>query len=265
MYQKYPLRIDIAGTVESVNSIRKETLYSCYNTFYNPANMFVIIIGDVDVDKTINKIKEEMSKNQKRIVDEVKRFSVDEPKEISTPSVEKSMDVYMPYICIGFKHGKRDGKTNVKNTVITEILNDACFSKLSDFYEEMYNQKIINTPIEITYEAGADFAHTIIMAASKNYEECEDKINEYIETLRKKGISEELFDMALRKRQGEMIFDTEDLMSIHRDIVDSVIQKTDIYEATNAIYSLSKQDVDNFIKEYLTKESMVISKVIPKE
>ena len=57
MYNNFPLNVDIGGTVESVYKIDKEALYSCYNTFYNPANMFVIIIGDVDVEKTIKHIE----------------------------------------------------------------------------------------------------------------------------------------------------------------------------------------------------------------
>ena len=263
MYKDFPLKIDIAGTVESVNSINKETLYSCYNTFYNPANMFVIIIGDVDVEKTINKIKEEMEKRNK-LAKEVTRFEVKEQERVAKKEIEKAMDVYMPMLCIGFKHGKKDGLTNVKNTVITEIINEVCFSELSDFYEKLYNEKIITEPVEISYEAGKDFSHTIIMTASKDYKKCEEKIKEYINSLRNAGIDNKLFETALKKKQGEMIFDTEDLMSIHRDIIDSIIQNTEVFEPTNVIYNLKKEDVDNFIKEYLTEESMVISRVIEK-
>ena len=264
MYQKYPLRIDIAGTIESVNSINKETLYSCYNTFYNPANMFIIIIGDVAVEDTIKKIKQEFDKKNERLAKDVTKFEVYEPKDIAEKTIEKAMDVYMPMICIGFKHGKKDGVTNIKNQIITEIINEVCFSDLSDFYEELYNLKIINEPVEITYEAGKEFAHTIIMAASKEYKKCEQKIKEYIHKLRSTGIDEKLFKVALKKKQGEMIFDTEDLMSIHRDIIDSIIQNTEVFEPTKAVYGITKKDIDDFIKEYLTEENMVISRVIEK-
>ena len=264
MYRDFPLKIDIAGTVESVNSINKETLYSCYNTFYNPSNMFVIIIGDVNVDETVDKIKEEMEKRSK-LAKQVTRFEVEEPKEIAKKEIEKAMDVYMPLVCIGFKHGKKGGLINVKNTVITDIINEVCFSELSDFYEELYNEKIINEPVEITYEAGKAFAHTIIMAASKDYKKCEERIKEYINKLKNEGIDQKLFDIALKKKQGEMIFDTEDLMSIHRDVIDSIIQGTDVFEPTKVVYNLTKEDVDNFIKEYLTDESRVVSRVIEKK
>ena len=43
MYKEAPVKIDIAGTVESINKITKEDLYLCYNNFYNPANMAIVI------------------------------------------------------------------------------------------------------------------------------------------------------------------------------------------------------------------------------
>ena len=263
MYKEHPLKVDIAGTVETVNRIDKEALYSCYNTFYNPANMFVIVIGDVDVDYTINKIDEEMTKAS-RNSKEVERFCPVEPTEIASGEIEKKLDVYMPYICIGFKHKKQEGKTNIKNTVIVDILNEICFSTMSDFYEEMYNAGIINEPMQISYECGADFAHTIIFATSKNYNECINRIKQYIIELKDNGVNEELFNIVKRQKQGEQIHQTEDLMHIHRQIIDSIIQKTPVYEEVAALDSTAKQDIDNFIKEYLREDNMVISKVVEK-
>ena len=263
MYKEHPLKVDIAGTVESVNRIDKQALYSCYNTFYNPANMFVIVIGDVDVDYTIQKIDEEMKKTS-RSTAKVERFSPVEPKEIAISQIEKKLDVYMPYLCIGFKHGKQDGKTNVKNTVIVDMLNEMCFSTMSNFYEEMYSSGLINEPMQISYECGADFAHTILFATSKEYNKCEAKIKEYIANLKETGVDQELFDIVKRQKQGEQIHQTEDLMAIHRQIIDSIIQDTPVYEETTALENITKQDVDNFIKEYLREDNIVVSKVIEK-
>ena len=264
MYKEHPLKVDIAGTVESVNRIDKRALYSCYNTFYNPANMFVIVIGDVDVDYTINKIKEEMQKRTDKVSAKVERFSPIEPKEIATPTIEKKLYIYMPYLCIGFKHGKQNGESNVKNTVIVDILNEMCFSTMSDFYEEMYNTGIINEPMQISYECGADFAHTILFATSKEYDKCETKIKEYIARLKETGVDQKLFDIVKKQKQGEQILQTEDLMAIHRQIIDSIIQDSPVYEETTALGNITKQDVDNFIKENLREDNMVVSKVTEK-
>ena len=263
MYKEHPLKVDIAGTVESVNKIDKEALYACYNTFYNPANMFVIVIGDVDVDYTINKIKQEMTKLSRTSM-KVERFCPEEPTEIESKEIEKKLDVYMPYICVGFKHQKQDGKTNIKNIVIVDMLNEICFSTMSDNYEQMYNAGIINEPMQISYECGADFAHTMIFATSKNYDVCIGKIKQYINELKENGVDEGLFNIVKKQKQGEQIHQTEDLMQIHRQIIDSIIQKTPVYEETTSLDSITKQDLENFVKEYLREDNMVVSKVIEK-
>src|SRR5699024_2196226 len=38
MYESHPIRVDIAGSVESIYEITKEDLYLCYETFYHPSN-----------------------------------------------------------------------------------------------------------------------------------------------------------------------------------------------------------------------------------
>lgn len=45
MYKVHPVHIDIAGTVESIGTITKETLYTCYNAFYHPSNMLLFVVG----------------------------------------------------------------------------------------------------------------------------------------------------------------------------------------------------------------------------
>jgi predicted Zn-dependent peptidase len=39
MYHNHPVKIDIAGTIESIDKITAEHLYTCYETFYHPSNM----------------------------------------------------------------------------------------------------------------------------------------------------------------------------------------------------------------------------------
>ena len=58
MYHKNPIKIDITGTIETIGKIDKEILYKCYNTFYIPSNMLLVICGDFDPEKIIHQIEE---------------------------------------------------------------------------------------------------------------------------------------------------------------------------------------------------------------
>lgn len=63
MYKKHPVRIDIAGTVESISHITAELLYKCYDTFYNLSNMVLCVAGNVDVD-TVLSVADKVLKKQ---------------------------------------------------------------------------------------------------------------------------------------------------------------------------------------------------------
>ena len=58
LYQRHPVRIDIAGTVESIAQITKETLYTCYETFYHPGNMLLFVVGPVDPERIMSLVRE---------------------------------------------------------------------------------------------------------------------------------------------------------------------------------------------------------------
>lgn len=265
MYNNYPLNVDIGGTVESVYSITKEELYSCYNTFYAPQNMFVIIIGDVDIEATVKMIKERHGGAKRDELSIPQRFYPEEPENIAMREIEKKLDVFMPSICIGFKSSKQDGKTNIRNALITEIINEAAFSDLSDFYEDMYNAGLLTEPMYMTYESGKDFSHTLVFFQSLKYKECEEKFNEHLAALKENGISEELFNIVLNKKIGQEIYNSESMMQVSREVIDSIIEDTEVFEASKVLGEITVKDVNNYIKNEFNTDKMVISRVLPKD
>ena len=60
MYVNHPTRIDIAGSVDSIYKITKEELYKCYNTFYNPGNMILFVVGDLDCEEVFDHVRKEL-------------------------------------------------------------------------------------------------------------------------------------------------------------------------------------------------------------
>ncbi|MDE6666274.1 MAG: insulinase family protein, partial [Ruminococcus sp.] len=51
MYHNHPVKIDIAGTIESIAQIDADLLYKCYHTFYNLNNMVISIAGNIKADE----------------------------------------------------------------------------------------------------------------------------------------------------------------------------------------------------------------------
>ena len=84
-FVKHPIMYPIGGTLKSISKITKEDLYTCYNTFYHPHNMFITITGNVDPSKTIKIIKDNQAKKKFDPFKEITIKTYDEPDEVKTP------------------------------------------------------------------------------------------------------------------------------------------------------------------------------------
>ena len=91
MYKNNPVRIDIAGDVESIYKIDKDVLYKCYNTFYNPSNMVMCFSGDFEPEQLIEEIKKRLTEKPNQ--GEIKRKYDEEPEEIVEKRTEQTMEV----------------------------------------------------------------------------------------------------------------------------------------------------------------------------
>lgn len=101
MYKNNPIKIDIAGTIESISKITPDVLYKCYNTFYNPANMTMVVCGDFEPEKILDEIKKRLIKKENQ--GEIKRIYPQKEKEINMPYKESKMEVSMPAFIVGYK------------------------------------------------------------------------------------------------------------------------------------------------------------------
>lgn len=264
MYVKNPVRIDIAGTIKSISHITKEMLYTCYNTFYSPQNMFFLVVGDVDVDETINLIEDNIKKYETKVPNtKIETFKEEEPKEIAQKEIVKKMDIYMPQLCVGYKLNLCPGKEIVKNECIVSILSDMYFSKQSDFYEDEYNKGYLNDIVDMQYEGSKTFSHVIISATTTNIDELTEDILAYIDKIKNEELDEELFEIVKRKKIGEMVLASDNLSTSYRRIIDSILNEVDVYSDMETLKSITTNDVKEFLNN-LNEENRVISKIISK-
>lgn len=260
MYKNHPIRIDIAGTIESISHITKELLYTCYNTFYSPQNMFFIVVGDVDVEKTIDLIEINVKKYEKNNVNKqnITKFIVEEPKEINKKEIVKKMDIYMPLICIGYKLNVVNEYENLKRQIICEIISDLYFSKISDFYEQEYNKGLIADEMSFDYEGTDNFSHVIISTSSTKVDELKSDILEYLKKIHEEEIDNYKFELIKKKKVGYTEFMADNLNSSYRRIIEHALYGEKLYSDIKILNEINALDIKNFIK-LLTDENQVIS------
>lgn len=140
-----PMKDPIIGTIESVKSITKEELYTCYNTFYHPANMFVVVSGNVDPEKTIKLIEENQKKKEFEDFNKIKVKEYKEPDKIEKAKETLNLNVTIPKLCLSYKINisKIKGVSERKVKTYLSIFFDLKFGMTSLLNEELREKDII--------------------------------------------------------------------------------------------------------------------------
>ncbi|MCI0967059.1 insulinase family protein [Clostridioides difficile] len=266
MYVNYPARIDIAGTVDSIYKITKEELYKCYNTFYNPGNMALFVVGDLDVEKVIDVTKKSNNYKVDKLSKSIERFYPEEPEGVKEKEVIEKFPISMPMFNIGFKDSNvgLKGKELLRKEIVTDILVWMLFKKGSKLYEDLYMQGLINENFGAGFSSQVDYAFSIIAGDSKEPKKVKEIILDYIEKSKKEGLSKEEFERTKKKKIGSFIKCFDSINFIGNSFISYVFKDINLLEYLDVIKDITFEEVEERLKEHFKEEYCVISIVEPK-
>ena len=266
MYVNYPARIDIAGTVDSIYKITKEELYKCYNTFYNPGNMALFVVGDLDVEKVIDVTKKSNNYKVDRLSKSIERFYPEEPEGVKEKEVIEKFPISMPMFNIGFKDSNvgLKGKELLRKEIVTDILVGMLFKKGSKLYEDLYMQGLINENFGAGFSSQVDYAFSIIAGDSKEPKKVKEIILDYIEKSKKEGLSKEEFERTKKKKIGSFIKCFDSINFIGNSFISYVFKDINLLDYLDIIKDITFEEVEERLKEHFKEEYCVISIVEPK-
>lgn len=260
MYKNHPVRIDIAGTVESISHINADLLYKCYNTFYNPGNMFICIAGNVETEKVLEIINKSIKQTEKR---QIERIMPTEPAEVVTDYVEQSLEVAQPMFCFGYKENA-DRKPTVKERVCTGILLEMIAGDASPLYEELINEGLINDEFSFEYFTGEGYSAVIFEGESQNPKKVAEKIKQEIERLKTDGINKKLFSAVRCGMYGNAIRVFNSVEGIAMQFVDCATNGSGLFDEIKYLKSVTAEDVYKRLN-LLENDKTVLSVINPKE
>ncbi|HBG0517687.1 TPA: insulinase family protein, partial [Clostridioides difficile] len=265
MYVNYPARIDIAGTVDSIYKITKEELYKCYNTFYNPGNMALFVVGDLDVEKVIDVTKKSNNYKVDKLSKSIERFYPEEPESVKEKEVIEKFPISMPMFNIGFKDSNvgLKGKELLRKEIVTDILVGMLFKKGSKLYEDLYMQGLINENFGAGFSSQVDYAFSIIAGDSKEPKKVKEIILDYIEKSKKEGLSKEEFERTKKKKIGSFIKCFDSINFIGNSFISYVFKDINLLDYLDVIKDITFEEVEERLKEHFKEEYCVISIVEP--
>lgn len=259
LYHNNPVRIDIAGTVESIAKINKELLYRCYNTFYNLNNMTLVITGNFDVDKTLAICDKLLKKSKDHGLEAI---IPQEPYKVKEHIHKQKMSCSMPIWNIGFKLEAKDGIEGTRDFIAYNILLELAFGKTSFFYARMYNEGLINDSFSVGVFNGRGFNVATAAGESREPEKVFEEIKKELYRLREVGLNKVEFENIKKKTYGELLADFNNIEATARNIITAEFSNVTPFDSLEITAEITFDTINQYL-EALDIENSAISIIEP--
>lgn len=261
LYQKHPIHIDIAGTIDSIYEINKDLLYQCYNTFYHPNNMSLFIVGDVDPEKMLMLIKDNQAKKQFPTQGKIHRYFEEEPKPVKIPKKEKNLAISLPKCLIGFKDSRvgLKGKELLQRECTSKLMLDILFSSSSPLYQQLYEENLIFDGFGAEYNCHEDYGFSVVGGDTKDPEILIDKIKQYLQEIKKQGIPAQKFERSLKKKIGGFMRMLNSPEALANEFTRYQFRGQDLFDIVSIYEQLSVEDINSRIEEHFDLEQIAVS------
>ena len=273
LYGAHAITKDIAGTIESIAEITPEILYQCYNTFYDPSNMILVVCGDVNVDETMKIIKED-TKPQK-VFSEIDRFYGEEKDEISKEKNEKHMDVSLPMFSLGFKDLSHTEKLKagipdtenetIKYEIAMQIILEMVAGDSTKLYEDLYNEGLLTGELSTEFSSEEDYAFSSISGESKEPEKVVGRILDKIAELKVNGLAEEELQRTKKVLYGRFVRGFEDVSTIANMFVNDFFRGVNSAMYPKVYKEIDKEYVEKVMQSHFDFSKKAVSMIYPKE
>jgi len=265
MFKKNEIRIDVGGTVRSIRKITKDLLYTCYETFYHPSNMMLFVVGNFDLEKIMDAIRDNQTKKNFVKAPPVQRKYHLEDAIVHTAHKEKKMSVVAPRLAIGVKYPPLSGSPEeiVKMDLAVSILMEEHFGKSSANYEHLLEKKWVNSSYSIASVVESHYGFFILKAETSHVEELSAFLKEKLVLLADSTMSAENFERHKRVIIGDFMRRLNSVEFIANTFVDYMIRGFDLFHVLPLLERLRLEDVLE-ARKLFNEESIATFVIRPK-
>lgn len=264
LYHSHPVRIDIAGTVESIAEITPELLYRCHSAFYHPGNMALVVAGDV-APEAVGEIVEEMLRIDAKPA--VSETFPEEPAAVRVHETEAHLAVSMPLFQLGFKDSpaSSDGKTLLRRRLTAVLALQLLISESSELHQSLYEEGLVNGPLPCEVMGQPSYFCTLISGESEDPRAVRDRILAAAQTLPDTPGFEADFTRMKKSSYGGFVKLFNSVESVVNQQIRFLFEGVELCDYLPVLNSITAADVADCLRTKFTAEASALSIVWPKK
>lgn len=265
MYREHSIRRNICGSAESISCITAPLLYQCYHTYYRLSNMALVVCGNVSDDTVLSVADRILPHTPSLPPFPVKNENEKEGEEVNAPYVEYEMQVSKPMFNIGFKDTaiSEDPVARQKKDAAMSILDEMLFARSGELYQSLIEQNLISPSLSYGYTMSSAAAYHSIAGESDDPKQVLSRILDYIDQTRKKGLSRDAFDLAMRVMYAEFVKSFDSTESVANNLFSFICEDSDLLSFQDVLESVTFEEVCHLFERAFLPHTVTLSVVRP--
>ena len=264
LYHTSPARTPVAGSVESISHITAQTLYDCHKAFYTPANMCLVVVGDVKPERIIAAANQILPAKSGPLIR--RDYGAEEELTAAEHFVTAAMEVSMPTFLVGFKcppqHG---GEAQHRFAAIGELACDVLMGESSPLYARLYAEGLINGSFGAAFDLLPGASYVYAGGDSKDPQAVAEAILAEARRLVSQGVDGDYYRRVVNANFGAALKALNSFESIAVSMAEGCFQGYDPYRFPEVYDSITVEDVLDFLRRNMTRDHMALSVITPKE
>lgn len=237
-------RYDNGGEINDLSKISLDMVQKCFDYFYRPSNMFLVICGDVNPEKVIKQVKN-FYKDKSFSSFEVTLKKYDEPVYVFKEKEIAHADVSNKNIVINYKL-KKPKLDKFKMISYFKALLILKFGPLSQIYDS--NLRDSNYVSNIEYGSFYTDDYAFLSFNVVVWDKADDVISLIDDTLKNGSLNEKYTDVYKKLMIRDLILDFENPGDVASLIQNNILTYGDIhYDIYNEIRALDVLDFKKFV------------------
>ncbi len=208
LYSSHPVRIDIAGTQESIAEIDADLLHRLYKTFYNPANMMLSVVGAIEPQKVFDIVDRCIKNVEGKAIE--RKFEKESPLPVRD-YIEEKLSVAQKQFLLGFKEDISAPLLSLEDEIASQVMLDAIMGKSSPLFKRLLDEELIDMGFGSELFNGHGFCCVMMGGTSADPEKTAAILRSEIKKFREEGVDPAAFERAKRKLYGRYVMGYNDI------------------------------------------------------
>lgn len=267
MYPNQALSQDIAGTIASISSITAEMLYQTYAAFYQPSNMNLFIVGNFEVQTVMDWIED----NQKQKVFTPK-VDIQRGENIIQNDVVSqtvlNLNVQRPKVALGLRgyDSFPKGIAGLKYSLAISLAFDLLLGDTGNYYQQMYNDGIIDDSFSYDFEAQRGFHFVTISGETQQVERFKDTVNSILaNAITELQAVAHNFELIKKEALGSNLGMLNSLEGIANQYDGELFDGANLLDEVALLEEITFNDVLTAFTQFINEAQVATVIVLPKE